>query len=205
MHSFRYDTMNQVQLEVLKEIGNIGSGNATTALAEILNKRIDMRNPKAELMDITMLPELVGGPETLVLGILIRLSGDIEGMILFLLEQSSAHRLANKLLGRTSENEDTFGEMDCSALQEIGNIIAGAYLNSISVLTKLTINTSIPYLANDMAGAILSVPAIEFAKVGEKALLIQSVIGEHETVVNGYFILIPTEQSNEKIFTSLGL
>ncbi|HEX3022339.1 MAG TPA: chemotaxis protein CheC, partial [Lachnospiraceae bacterium] len=92
-----------------------------------------------------------------------------------------------------------------SALNEIGNIIAGAYLSSLSALTNMLITSSVPYMAIDMAGAILSVPAIEFGKVGDKALMIQSQFGEDDDAVNGYFILIPTIDSYGKIMSSLGL
>ena len=95
--------------------------------------------------------------------------------------------------------------MEASALQEIGNIITGAYLSSLSNLTQMSINASIPYIAIDMAGAILSVPAIEFGKIGDKALLIQTEFGEKDTQVNGFFILIPTLDSYNAILTSLGL
>ena len=95
--------------------------------------------------------------------------------------------------------------MEASALQEIGNIITGAYLSSLSNLTQMAINASVPYIAIDMAGAILSVPAIEFGKIGDKALLIQTEFGEKDTQVNGFFILIPTLDSYNAILTSLGL
>ena len=95
--------------------------------------------------------------------------------------------------------------MSLSALQEIGNIIAGAYLSSLSSLTNLLITESVPYLSIDMAGAILSVPAIEFGKLGDKALLIQSQFLEDSVELDGYFILIPTLESYDKILSSLGL
>ncbi|BBF42961.1 chemotaxis protein CheC -- inhibitor of MCP methylation [Lachnospiraceae bacterium KM106-2] len=205
MSTFDMDGLDSMQFDVLKEIGNIGAGNATTALSQMINSKVDMHVPKVELMDLKVLPEIVGGPETLVVGILLTLSGDVDGMIMFVLEQSSAHHLVNILLNKQLDAISEFSEMDFSALQEIGNIIAGAYLNSLSTLTNLFINASVPYMANDMAGAILSVPAIEFGKMGDKALLIQSQFCEDETRVNGYFILIPTIESYAKILKSLGL
>ena len=95
--------------------------------------------------------------------------------------------------------------MSLSALKELGNIISGAYISSLSSMTNLTINQSIPYLSIDMAGAILSVPAIEFGKLGDKALLIESQFMEDDNDVTGYFILTPTIDSYNKILTSLGL
>ena len=94
--------------------------------------------------------------------------------------------------------------MELSALLEIGNIIAGSYLNSLSDLTRLTIYPTIPSIATDMAGAILSVPAIEFGVYGDKLLLIQTQFSD-EIELNGYFILVPDVDSYSKMLASLGI
>lgn len=205
MNDFKYEQINDAQFDVLKEIGNIGAGNATTALSQLLNCKIDMSVPLVNLINIGDLSDIVGGPESLVVGILLTLADDVDGMMMFMLEQSSAHYLVNMLMGKQLDDFSDFSEIDMSALQEIGNIIAGAYLSSLSMLTSMCITASVPYMAIDMAGAILSVPAIEFGKVGDKALLIQSHFCEDDTEVNGYFILIPTEESYSKILNSLGM
>lgn len=200
--------MDDIEFDVLKEIGNIGAGNATTALSRMLNARIDMSVPKVEMLSFQELAEIVGGEETLVVGIMLSLCEDVEGSMLFMLEQDAARHLVNLLLG-TSDSDVTkevpFSEMDLSALKEIGNIIAGAYLSSISSLTNLTISPSVPYLSIDMAGAILSVPAIEFGKLGDKALLIESQFNDFDMDISGYFIMIPTMESYARIMTSLGI
>ncbi len=196
--------MNALQFDVLREIGNIGAGNATTALSKMLNLKIDMQVPKVDLLEFKELAEVIGGAENLVVGILLTLEGSIEGMMMFVLDKSSAHEIVNLLMGGAAGAED-FSEMELSALQEIGNIIAGAYLSSLSTLTNMTVTSSVPYMSIDMAGAILSVPAIEFGKVSDKALLIQTEFGDKGTQVNGYFILIPTLESYNIILGSLGL
>lgn len=205
MSKLDINRIDDVQFDVLREVGNIGAGNATTALSQLINKKIDMKVPKVELLNFNELPDIVGGAENLVVGILLTLEGEINGMMMFMLEQKSAHNLVNLLMGKSLENFDSFDEMDRSALQEIGNIISGAYLYSLSTLTNLMIVQSVPYMAIDMAGAILSVPAIEFGKVGDKALLIQSQFGDEAINVDGYFILIPTLESYDVILSSLGM
>ena len=199
------DDLDSVRYDVLREVGNIGAGNATTALSQLINSKIDMNVPKVELLDFQSLAEVVGSAEKLVVGILLNLSGDISGMMMFMMEFSSAHYLVNCLVGKDKENMEAFTEMDLSALKEIGNIIAGAYLSALSSLTNLKIIESIPYMAIDMAGAILSVPAIAFGELGDKALLIESEFNQIDNSVNGFFILIPTEDSYGKILTSLGM
>ncbi|MDI9508443.1 MAG: chemotaxis protein CheC [Bacillota bacterium] len=201
--------ISNMQYDVLREIGNIGAGNATTALSQMINAKISMEVPNVELLEFKELSEIVGGAERIVIGILFTLGGDIDGMMMFMVDQDAGGHLVNLLLGNLQSTYDKdsseFTEMEQSALNEIGNIIAGAYLSSLSTLTNLTITSSIPYMAIDMAGAILSVPAIEFGKIGDKALLIETEFGNIDKMVNGYFILIPTINSYKAILKSLGL
>ena len=193
------ESMDDIEFDVLTEIGNIGAGNATTALSQLINARIDMRVPKVELLTFAELAEVIGGAETLVAGILLSLEGDIQGSMLFI------RLLVQQLMGCKDDSTEQFTEMETSALQEIGNIISGAYLSAISSLTNMLITASVPSLAFDMAGAILSVPAIEFGKLGDKALLIESQFKDMDVDISGYFILIPTLDSYSKILKSLGL
>ena len=136
-------------------------------------------------------------------GIYLCVEGDITGSIMFLLEKESARHLVSKLMGMEM-TEDDFSEIELSALKEIGNIITGAYLNSLSTITNLKIYPSVPDLTIDMAGAILSVPAIEFGTLGDKILLIQTQFTD-DYELDGYFILVPDLESYAKILKALGL
>lgn len=190
-----------IYYDVLKEIGNIGAGNAATALASMLSQKVDMKVPRVELLDFKELGEAMGGEEQIMAGIYLRIEGDLQGSIMFLLEEKSAYTLVGRLMGTQVSELD---EMAQSALKEIGNIITGSYLNSLSTLTNLTITESVPDLAVDMAGAILSVPAIEFGMVGDKMLLIQTAFTDDEEI-NGFFILVPDLPSYGKLLKALGV
>jgi len=205
MSELDFNDLDGLHLDILKEIGNIGAGNATTALSQLINKRIDMGIPKVNVLEFKELAEILGGAENPIVGILLGIEGEINGMIMFVLEQEAAHNLVNMLMNRDMSSFEDFTEMDLSALSEIGNIITGAYLSSLSTLTNLKIIATVPYMAIDMAGAILSVPAIEFGKIGDKALLIQSEFGGDLERVFGYFILIPELESYATILKSLGV
>lgn len=206
MADLELEQIDGTRFDVLRELGNIGAGNATTALSQMLNTKVDMSIPKVELLEFKNLADMVGGAEMVVSGILLMLEGDIDGMMMFMLDRVSARHLVSMLMGTELPESEDFSELEISALKEIGNIISGAYLSSLSSLTNLRIVSSVPYLSIDMAGAILSVPAIEFGKVGDKALLIESQFGEgSENSINGYFIMIPTIESYSKIMTSLGM
>ncbi len=202
--STQIENMGGMVLDVLKEIGNIGAGNAATALAKMINKKVDMKVPKVQVLGLSEVPELLGGAEKQVCGIFFQLEGDIEGSIMFLLEIDDALALVSMLMPR---EENVMDEFAYSALQEIGNILSGSYISSLSGLTNLNIKISIPSVAVDMAGAILSVPAIEFGQIGDMILIIENEFIEikEDESVNGYFFLIPDIESYDTLFGSLGI
>lgn len=195
------DNLNQEFYDVLREIGNIGAGNATTALAQMLGCKVDMAVPQVRLLEFSEVGTIMGGEEQIMAGIYLMVEGDITGSILFLLNKDSARKLIAKLMGMETVGEE-LSEMEQSALKEIGNIITASYLNSLSTLTQLVIYPSVPALSIDMAGAILSVPAIEFGTMGDKLLLIQTQFFEG---LDGYFILVPDLESYDKILGALGM
>lgn len=198
------NNMDGIYFDVLSEIGNIGAGNATTALATLLNTKVDMRVPKVDLMEFSEIGEEMGGEETIMAGIYQMIEGDITGSIMFLLEEKTAKLLVSKLMGLDAPTEGEFSDMEISALKEIGNIITGSYLSSLSTLTNLYINASVPALSIDMCEAILSVPAIEFGELGDKMLLIKTEFTD-DVKLEGYFVLVPDLDSYDKILTSIGM
>lgn len=203
MGELNFDEMSQEYFDILKELGNIGAGNATTALAQMLQCKVDMSVPKVGLLEFKEVGTAMGGEEQIMAGIYLGVEGDITGSIMFLLEKNSARFLVSKLMGMEMEGEE-FSEMEFSALKEVGNIITGAYLNSLSSLTNLKIFPTVPDVAVDMAGAIMSVPAIQFGTVGDRMLLIQTQFFD-EVAIDGYFILIPDLESYSKILSALGM
>lgn len=203
MSGINLDEMSNEYFDVLKELGNIGAGNATTALAQLMQTKVDMSVPRVQLLEFKELGEAMGGEELVMAGIYLAIEGDINGSIMFLLEKKAAKHLVAKLMGMESEGDD-FSEMEFSALKEVGNIITGAYLNSLSSITNLMIQPSVPDLTVDMAGAIISVPAIEFAALGDRMLMIQTQFFD-EMVLDGFFILIPDLDSYGKMLAALGI
>ena len=189
--------------DVLKELGNIGAGNATTALAQMLQCKVDMKVPQVRLLNFSEVGEVMGGEEQIVVGIYLAVEGDITGSIMFILEQNAGKNLVSKLMGMPASEGD-YSDIEISAMKEIGNIITGAYLNSLSQLTNLKMLPSVPDLNIDMLNAILSVPAIEFGIMGDQILLIQTQFTD-DVELNGYFILLPDLESYSKILSALGL
>ena len=204
MENNSFEQMNSMYIDVLREIGNIGAGNAATAISNMLNLKIDMSVPQVELMPVERITTAIGAEDEVIVGIMLGVEMDIDGSMMFLLDMKSAHHLVNRLMMRDLSYDKDFDEMDLSALKEIGNIIASSYLSALAGLTNMTISPTVPFVTVDMAAAILSVPAVMFGMMGDNALLIKTEIGDAESI-SGYFILMPEEDSFKKILTSLGI
>lgn len=183
-------TFNMLDTDVLKEISNIGTGSAATSMSKLINQRISMTVPEVRLLEFKNLADIFNGPETLVAGILVNIYGDINGLMMYIMLEQSACNLINNLLKTNKHKIAEFDQMDYSALTEIGNILTSSYLTAMSSLLNLKISKSVPSLSIDMAGALLSVPAIEFGRVSDKVLFIESTFNENKEL-SGYFMLIP--------------
>lgn len=199
-------SLNNTHFDVLQEVGNIGAGNAVTALSKMLNKKIDMNVPNIKVLDFGEVSDVIGGAENPIIAVLVNIQGDdIEGIMMFLIEHKHSHILINSLLNRETNDNEELQELELSAITEIGNILTSSYLNAIADLLNRKIATSIPFLSIDMAGAILSVPAIEFGKVADKVIFIESVFHADNIEISGYFILVPNIDSFKVIFNLLGI
>ena len=197
--------LSGMQLDALREIGNVGAGNSATALSQIIQRKIDMSVPQVSILPLADVPDVVGGPDVMVAGVYLRVFGPAPGSILFLLPRESAFALVDMLMGLEYGHTETLSAMDESALMEIGNILAGAYLNALSFFTNLTLLPSIPALAMDMAGAILSVILIQLGQMGDHALVIETEFSSEVEGVKGHFFLIPDPGSLSIILSAIGV
>ena len=202
--SLNMDNLNEMMLDILKELGNIGSGNAATALATMISKRVDMNVPKVKILEFQDVPKILGGEEKPVVGIYFEMLGEIVGNILFVLDLDSAKNLTNILFGR-EDSTNNLDEMDISALSEIGNILASSYINSLSGLTGLKLAVSVPSLTIDMAGAIISVTAIQFGYIADNVIFIETEFEEGNNTVTGNLFMIPEIESFGILLKSLGV
>ena len=207
MNEVMLNTVDKIHIDILREIANIGSGNAITSLAEMLDKKIDMSVPNVKVVHFKDLAESLGGAENIILATLVAISGDISGMMMFIVTQNSAISLLESL-GQCPENIKSLESVTKEQLQsinEVGKILTGSYLKSLTMLTGKHIEPFEPMFAIDMANAVLSVPAIEFGKMSDQILLIESVFGagSDKQDVSGYFLLLPDMLSFKKIFQAL--
>lgn len=200
-----YEDLSSMQLDVLKEVGNIGSGNAAAALSNMIHKDVLIEMPSVKLVGFQEAVDCAGGAEEVVAGILVRMSGDIEGIILLLLETQFSKIILDSFFGETDFDLLNLSEVQESALSEVGNIMASSYVGAIAQLAGINVSVVAPMMQVDMLGALMSVPVIEFGEVGDKLLFIDKKLKIDCKSIKSTMMLIPTVKSLENIMTKLGV
>ncbi|HEO8418991.1 chemotaxis protein CheC [Niallia sp. FSL W8-0635] len=202
---------DSIKLDVLREIGNIGAGHAATSLSKLLNKKIDMKVPDVQIVTFDEMMEMAGGADNIVAGVFLRIEGDIPGSMFFILPLEQATKFVQEMIGDSTVNlaAPPYDELSISALQELGNILSGSYLSSLSDFTQLSLYPSVPALAIDMVGAIVTYGLVEHSQVSDYAIVINTELkGEDirlSDTVNGHFFLLPDPASFSPLFQSLGV
>lgn len=204
------EKLSTMHLDILKEIGNIGAGNAATALSTLLNKKIDMNVPSVSVISFNEMMELAGGPENIIACVFLRIEGDAPGSMYFILSLEQSERFIHQITGDSNFSiESSSSDIAISALQELGNIMAGSYLSALSNFTNLNLFPTVPALSIEMAGAVISAGLLELSKVGDYAIVIDTELMEvdqkYMNSINGHFFLLPDPDSFETIFAALGI
>lgn len=202
-----FSQLSGMQLDALKEIGNIGSGNAATALAQMINSKIDMSVPNVRILPFADVSDLIGGADMHVVGIYLNVTGPAPASILFILPMEQARILINMLLGQPKDagRNQEFNDMQMSAMMELGNILSATYLNALSMFTQISFIPSVPALGMDMAGAILNAILSQFGEVADHVLVLETDFKQHGQDVMGYFFLLPEPGSLNTILNALGV
>ncbi|MCL2627809.1 MAG: chemotaxis protein CheC [Oscillospiraceae bacterium] len=204
-----HDNILAKHLDVFKEIGNIGAGHAASALAGLLDRKIVMSVPEASVVPFSEIVNVLDGPETLVAGVLIDVSGDLNGYILLLLGMKDAMAMVSQALHEpardTTDPEFALTELEQDTLLEIANILVGSFLSAISSFSGLGATPTVPQLAVDMLGAIISIATIEYGTIGDSVLFLNTRFNDPSGDVNGHFFLIPDYYSYKMLLKALGL
>ncbi len=194
--------MNDAKLDFLKELANIGTGHATTALSQMLSGRLfQLVVPDAQMLPFSEAAAYIGGSEQVVVGIFVVVSGDVKGYMAFLIPLDSALVLLRLLTGDDSGEID---ELARSALQELGNIMITSYLNALSKMTDLLMAPSVPGVAIDMAGAVWE-SVLAGAQVTNEVTVIRTEFFADGESIEGNIIFLPDDDDFNKIARLLGL
>jgi chemotaxis protein CheC len=193
-----------LQKDALKEIGSICAGNAATALSQLLDRKIDIVVPRILFLPIEDVPQAVGGNDKLVVGLMLRVLGDLPSNIIFIFSQRDALVLASMMTGKPVSESRVISDIERSALKEVGVILANAYLGALGSFVGLGLVPTVPELIMDMAGAIVDYILIELSCKSQFALLVESEFSEPEAKVTGHFFLIPVPEGLELILRAIG-
>ena len=201
-----YTDLTAFQLDALKEISNIGAGNAATSLSQMLGRQIGMTVPQAKIAPFSEIIDIIGGAETEVAGGYLRVDGDKMPMgILFIVPKDQVFYFLDLLFGHPEGTSCSWDEMLCSAFKEIVNILAGSYLNALAMITNRTFTPSVPAMAIDMVGAILGEVLQTVGEVSDYALVVENVFIEKERQIKGHFFLLPEPDTLKELLNSLGV
>jgi len=201
----RYDEMSGLGLDLIREIGSIGTGNSATALSSMLGKAVRMTLPDVQILGYNDAIKFLGDPEEIVAAILVKMSGEINGLMLFVLKLDFINQVLSILMKEEIEDYYQLNVLETSALEEVGNIIISSYVNAISSLSEVSINLSVPDIAINMLGGILSVPMVEFGYQTDKMMMIsgQFIIGGK--VLHSDLLMMPEIQSLNFLMEKLGI
>lgn len=201
----RYDEMNGLGLDLIREIGSIGTGNAATALSSMVGESVRMTLPDVQILGYNEAIKSLGDPEEIVAAILVKMSGEINGLMLFILKLDFINEVLSRVMSHKIDDYYQLNVLETSALEEIGNIVISSYVNAMSTLSDVTINLSVPSIAINMLGGILSVPMVEFGYVTDKMMMIsgQFVIGGK--VLHSDLLMMPDIESLNFLMEKLGI
>ena len=192
------------QINALGEAGNIGAGNASIALSQMVGTKVGLSAPRANLLPLASVPGLAGGPEVPVAGVYMRIKGDCPGSILLLLERESALSLADVMIASSLSGHEDMAVRQ-SALEETGSILSGAYLNALGELTGLFFKPSVPGFAMDMAGAILENVLVDAAELEDYVLVVETDFKISGQLIHGHLVLFPDLGALGAILERLGV
>ena len=200
-----FSDINATHIDVLREIANIGSGNAASSLSRMLDHPVNLTIPYIGIKGFNEACTVLGGPEAVMVGTLLFLSEALQGMMMFLLPVETACNLVNMLMYSDIKCYDEIDDIGFSAINEVSNIMSASFVGALADMSELTIDISPPEATLDMLGSIMSVPSIYFAKVSDTLLLIQSELEIAGKTTKTNILLLPDMPSLEKLMKSLGI
>ena len=201
----KYEEMSSLEIDVLREIGSIGTGNAATALSQMMNKKIGMTMPEVQILGFNEAIAKFGGPEMIVSGVLVTTSGELNGIMLYLQQLDFINAMLEEVLVEKIESIEQLGELEVSALVEIGNIMISSYISAISKLTGIHVKLSVPAMSVNMLGGIMSVPMVELGHQTDKIMTISGKFLVDDKEVYSNLLLMPDVGSLNYLLKKLGV
>lgn len=200
-----YDQLNSLEIDTLKEIGSIGTGNAATSLSQILGKAVRITLPEVRIMEYNEAIEWIGGPETVTAGVLVKMGGQLNGIMLSVQQLEFINLVLQSMLRLEVKDFMELDELGKSTLVEVGNIIISAFINALSGLSGVSIDLTVPAFAVDMQGAILAVPMAEIGNMSDYLMTIGGNFLCDNKQVPCHLLLSPDIRSLNFLLKKLGV
>lgn len=201
----RYEDLGANQIDAFREIGSIGNGNAVTALSGILSEKISMNLPEVGILDFNEAQRKLGDPEELVAAVLVEMSGELSGVMMLILKKDFISQIMKSVLHAHPESLLEMGEIEESLLIEVGNIMISSYINAISTLTNMQISLSVPQIALNMLGGVLSLPMALIGLESDKIMMITGDFSIAGKGLNSDILLLPDVKSLNVLMKKLGV
>ncbi len=200
-----YEELNGMELDTIREIGSIGTGNAATALSSMLDCPVRIDIPEVRIMGYNEAIDWIGGPEVITAGVLVHMSGELNGIMLSVQQIEFVNLVLERMVGRTVNNYEELTDLDRSALVEVGNIMICTFINALSNLADITTSLTVPAFAVDMQGAILTVPMAAFGGQSDYIMTIGSNFICNGVEVPCRLLLSPDIRSLNFLLKKLGV
>ena len=200
-----YSKFNDMHMDVMREIGNIGAGNACTALSSLLGRMIDMSVPNVQLVDSKVESEYLGGTDNVVLGIRVDVKVDLTGMMFHVVNKKFAEKIINTFYPKELTSVAELDDMDASVLNEMANITSGAYASAIASLAGFVVDIGTPSQTSATVKDILMVPVNEIGNGSDQIIVIDETFIMNEEQLKSNMILVLDPESLEKLFNKLGV
>lgn len=195
--------LTDIEVDALKEMGNIGTGNAATSLSRFINKNVDISIPETSFIHVSKFAERLGGAEQLMVGIYLQISGEVNGEVMFLFPEKGAYEMIDIIMGKNPGTTRSMSEMETSAFKELSNILTGSFLNSLGNMLDAKILPSVPHIATDMVQTLLDFILIKMSKCADVMLYIRTDINVQNHKIDGAFTVLFDQDSLQKILKKM--
>lgn len=200
-----YDQLTSMEIDTLREIGSIGTGHAATALSQMLGREVRITLPEVRIMGYNEAIEWIGGPEVVTAGVLVKMSGQMNGIMLSVQPLDFVNTVMRSMFSTTVDDYEAMGELGRSAMIEIGNIMISTFINALSGLAGIDVSLTVPAFAVDMQGAILAVPMAEYGGMSDYLMTIGGNFVCDGEQVPCHLLLSPDLRSLNFLLRKLGV
>jgi chemotaxis protein CheC len=200
-----FSQLGEEQLQALQEMSITGMDNAATALSQLMERNIHLKVPRVLAMDAAQVPEFLGTTQFLVIGVYIQILGDARGNIMMVFTRENAMQMLDNLLSRDKPRSALLNALEVSAMKEVGNILASAYLNALGKRLKMTLIPSVPVLSFDMTGAVVDFVLNKLGELGDLSFMIETEFAEDNDNFSGHFFLLPDHASLDIILSKISV